>query len=459
VAAANTTTKVRYTQPSARRAVRPARVAVRTVLLAGGLAVCGLWWLDTSSGSLHGLGDQVTAAGSVAGLVGAYLVLVQLLLLARLPWLERAVGLDRLAAWHRGLGTNVVIVLVAHVLLVVEGLALTEQSGTTSAAMEILTTYPDMLKALVGMVLFLAVGITSARLARSRLSYEAWYWVHVTAYLAVALTFFHQVSAGVDFTLNPSLRVLWIGLYGVVAVLVLWWRLLLPARRWFRHALTVERVVRESPDTVSVWLRGRHLDELDARPGQFFLWRFVTVGHMWSAHPYSLSAPVREKRMRITVKDAGDHSAGLARLHRGVPVFAEGPFGHFTADVRRHRQVLLIAGGSGIGPIRALAEQLLADGDDVVLLYRASTWEDTALRRELDAMGRSGLRTLYLIGRRRELRGDPLAARSLRRLVPDLLRRDVYICGPGGMTATVTASLRQLQVPKQHIHTEEFSLR
>ncbi|HWE89961.1 MAG TPA: ferric reductase-like transmembrane domain-containing protein, partial [Pseudonocardiaceae bacterium] len=104
---------------------------------------------------------------------------MQLLLLARLPWLERAVGFDRLAAWHRGLGTNVVLVLMTHVLLVVAGLAMTERHAPWSAAIEIITTYPDMITALAGMALFVTVAVTSARFARARMSYEAWYLVHV----------------------------------------------------------------------------------------------------------------------------------------------------------------------------------------------------------------------------------------------------------------------------------------
>lgn len=432
---------------------------VRALLAAGGLAACGFWWFDPASAALNSPGDVLTAAGRVAGLVGAYLALVQLLLLARVPWLERAIGFDRLTAWHRGLGTNVVLVLVSHVLLVTFGLAMTEQHAPWSAAWEILTTYPDMLLALLGMAVFLVVAITSGQLARRHLSYEAWYLLHLGAYLAVALAFFHQISAGADFVTDPKARVLWIGLYAVVATCVVWWRAVVPVRRWFRHAITVDRVVRETPDTVSVWLRGRNLEELNARPGQFLLWRFVTVGHLWSAHPYSLSAPVRGHRMRITVKDAGDHSAALARLHRGVPVFAEGPFGRFTADNRRLARVLLISGGSGIAPIRALAEQLLAERTDVVLVHRASTVRDVPFRVELDSMARRGLTVHYLIGRRAELRGDPLAPRSLRRLVPDISQRSVYVCGPQGMTATVLTTLHRLGVPARHIHTEEFSLR
>jgi predicted ferric reductase len=432
---------------------------VRALLTAGGVAACGFWWFDPASAALASPGDVLTAAGRVAGLVGAYLALVQLLLLARVPRLERAIGFDRLAAWHRGLGTNVVLILVAHVLLVTAGLALTERHAPWSAAWEIITTYPDMLLAVAGLALFLVVAFSSAHLARSRLSYETWYLLHLTTYLALALAFFHQISSGADFVTDPKARLLWIACYAAVAGCVVWWRGVVPVRRWFRHAITVDRVVRETPDTVSVWLRGRNLAELNARPGQFLLWRFVTVGHLWSAHPYSLSAPVQGHRMRITVKDAGDHSAALARLHRGVPVFAEGPFGRFTADNRQLDRVLLISGGSGIAPIRALAEQLLGERTDVVLVHRASSWQDVPFRAELDAMASRGLTARYLIGRRAELRADPLGPHSLRRLVPDIQRRSVYVCGPQGMTATVLASLHRLGVPARHIHTEEFSLR
>ena len=86
-----------------------------------------MWWLDPSP--LHGAGAAVTAAGRLAGLLGAYLVLVQLLLMARLAWFEHAVGFDRLTAWHRGLGTNTVLLLVMHVLLIVEGYSLTDHRG------------------------------------------------------------------------------------------------------------------------------------------------------------------------------------------------------------------------------------------------------------------------------------------------------------------------------------------
>lgn len=447
--------ELRTPEPSA------SHLGVRAALLAGAVAIVVMWWADPTS--LRGAGAEVTAAGRLAGLMGAYLVLVQLLLMGRLPWFEHAVGFDRLTAWHRGLGTNTVLLLVAHVLLIVEGYSLDDHRGIAATGWRVLSTYPDMLKATAGIVLFGLVAGTSARAARRRLSYEAWYAIHLTAYAAVAFAFSHQLASGQDFVGHPLNRVLWWGLYLFVAAALLLGRVMVPVRGWFRHRLLVDRVVVESPGVVSVWVRGRRLDELRAEAGQFLLWRFLAPGHLWSAHPYSLSAAPDHGALRITVKEAGDHSAALAHLRHGTPVLAEGPFGHFTLNKSVRPRVLLIAGGSGIGPIRALAEELVMRGDrhhmDAVLLYRAGHARDLALRKELDRLAaRTGLQVRYLVGHRTELGYDPLSAASIHALVPDVRSRDTFVCGPRGMTHNVLRVMRELRVPVRQLHSEEFEM-
>ena len=57
-----------------------------------------------SAGSLRAAGGWATAAGRLAGLAAAYAMVVVVVLVARLPPLERAIGQDRLVAWHRRLG-------------------------------------------------------------------------------------------------------------------------------------------------------------------------------------------------------------------------------------------------------------------------------------------------------------------------------------------------------------------
>jgi len=438
---------------------RRGHLLVRVVLTAFAAGIVALWWSDPTS--LRGAGALVTAAGRLSGLLGAYLVLVQLLLMARLGWFERAVGFDRLTAWHRGLGTNTVLLLVAHALLVVEGYSLSDHRDVVSTGWRIVSTYPDMLKATAGLLVFGLVAVTSARAVRRRVSYEAWYAVHLGSYAAVALAFGHQMATGTDFVGHTLNRVLWWAMYLLVAGAIVLWRLVIPARAWFRYRLLVDKVVVEGPGVVSVTMRGRRLDELGARAGHFMLWRFLAPGHLWSAHPYSLSAAPDGRRMRITVKDAGDHSAALAHLRAGTPVLAEGPFGHFTLDRTTRNRILFVAGGAGIGPIRALAEELAtANGrPDAVLVYRASRDVDLVLRHELDELAqRTGMRVHYLVGRRQELGQDPLSVTDLRNLVPDARSRDVFVCGPPGMTHAVLRAMRELRVPPAQLHSEEFEL-
>src|SRR6185295_20242921 len=129
--------------------------------------------------------------------------------------------------------------------------------------------------------------------------------------------------------------------------------------------------------TFSVYIRGRRLDALSARAGQYFRWRFLTSGCWWQAHPFSLSAAPNGQWLRLTIKEVGDHTEALRWLRPGVPVIAEGPSGAFTVDRRRSHSAVLIAGGSGIAPIRALLEEL---SRGAVVIYRATTPSELIFR-------------------------------------------------------------------------------
>lgn len=216
-------------------------------------------------------------------------------------------------------------------------------------------------------------------------------------------------------------------------------------------------VRRETPDVISVVIGGRHLDELRAESGQFFRWRFLTKDLWWVSAPYSLSAPPAGNRIRITVKERGDHSRRLAGLRPGVRVVAEGPYGALTAARRRGRRVLLIAGGVGITPMRALFQTIPAAPGDLTLIYRARTEQDLVFRDELEALARDRGHVLrHVIGSRTELGRDPLTAEALQTNIPDLAAHDVYVCGPPGMSESVIRALRKARVPRRRIHHESF---
>ncbi len=432
----------------------PARVGERgllTVIMAGAIAVLGLWWHSTPG--VHGLGGWLTGAGQVLGLFCGYGVVVLVALMARLPPLERGLGTDKLARWHAMGGRYVVSLVVAHALLIIWGYAVTAHANVLSESATLLTQYPDVLMATVAGFLLLGIGIVSMRAARRRLRYETWYFLHFYTYLAIALAFSHQLADGAAFVTDLAARFWWSAMYLTVLVLVLWYRVVMPLRAFRRHRFEVLGVKEEAPGVISVYIGGRRLDELDAEPGQFFRWRFLTRSLWWSSHPFSLSAAPGADMMRITVKNLGDHSQALARLQPGTRIVAEGPYGALTA-ADSDRGVLLLAGGVGITPLRAIFATLPGH---VTLIYRASSEHDIVFRDELDAIAAArGATVHYLVGSRAEIGGDPLSPRMLRSLVPGLDEQDAYVCGPPGMTSAAVRALRAAGVPRRRIHFESF---
>ena len=423
------------------------------IIALGALVVIALWWHSTPD--VSGLGGWLTGAGEMLGLLAGYGVVVLVALMARLPPLERGIGTDHLARWHAIGGRYIISLVVAHGLLILWGYATEAHTSLTSETATLLTQYPDVLMATVAGFLLLGVGIVSMRAARRRVRYETWYYLHLYTYLAIALAFSHQFADGAAFVSNLAARFWWSAMYLTVAALIGWYRFVVPLRAFARHRFHVIGLRQEGPGVVSVYIGGSHLDELDAEPGQFFRWRFLTRSMWWSSHPYSLSAAPGKDVLRITVKDLGDHSRALAGLRPGTRVIAEGPYGAFTAK-GSGRGVVLLAGGVGITPLRAMFATLPGP---VTLIYRASSPQDVVFADELDAIAAArGATVHYVIGSRAELGGDPLSPRVLRSLAPDLDEQDVYVCGPDGMASAAIAALRAAGVPKRSIHRESFEL-
>jgi predicted ferric reductase len=429
---------------------------VATVVAVGAVLVLAMWWRDTPPSSVVGWGPWLTAAGRITALLGTYLIVIGVALMGRIAWLDRMIGMDRLALWHRRNGMYSITLLVAHALLIIWGYAITAHEGLVHETTSVVFSYPDMLAATVGLLLLVLVAALSVRAVRRRVNYQTWYFLHLYTYIALALSFAHQFNSGADFATHPFNRAAWIALYAVVGLLLLGYRVVKPLRDAHRHQIRVTRIVPEGPNTVSVYLSGERLETLKAQAGQFFLWRFLTRDGWWQAHPFSLSAVPDGQQLRITAKGLGDHSRSLPHLRPGTRVLVEGPYGAFTARRSRRTKTLLIGAGIGITPIRTLLETV--PGTDVSLMYRARGPEEVMFRAEIDRIAAArGARVAYLVGPTAE-HPEYLTAEYLRRMVPDIKEHDVYACGPAGMLEDVELSLRELHVPRRQVHIEKFEL-
>ena len=436
--------------PAPPTAIRP-RVVARTGLyavLAANAAVVAYFFAQAGFAS-----NALIVIGRLAGLYGALIMAFQLVLVARLPWLDRRIGMDRLTAWHRWTGFALLWTLLAHAVFISFGYADGAGVGPVTELVDLAETTEGVLRAVVALGILLAVGAVSARYARRRLAYETWHFLHLYTYVAVVLAFTHQVAVGTTFTSSTAATAYWYGVWAVALGAVALGRLVLPLWRNARHQFRVSAVVPESDTVVSIHITGKDLDELPAQAGQFFLWRFLTRDRWWQANPFSLSAAPDGRTLRLTAKAAGAGSAALRHVKVGTRVFAEGPYGAFTALHRTRPEAVLIAGGVGVTPIRALLEELHGHA---VVIYRVASDQDAVLYGELVELAQAKGAELHLVTG--PVTPDKLAPAELTRLVPDITDRDVFLCGPPPMMNAVIGSLREVGVPKEQVHFERFSL-
>jgi predicted ferric reductase len=432
------------------------------------LVILGFWgWNHV----YHPMGNQLTgdrigqllAYGRLAGLLAAFAILLQLILIGRGRWIGRTFGLDRLTHLHHGVGFALVSLLLAHPILLTFGHALQADVSPWAQFIDFCRSWEDVLAAVIGLGLLLGAVAFSVAVVVKRIRYEVWYATHLTLYLALALAFGHQLSVGSDFTDNRWFRIYWIALYaGAFGSLILN-RGIRPLLDFVRHRFVVARVVEETTDVTSVYIEGRNLPVFPVEAGQFMTVRFLAPGFRWEAHPFSMSCRPDGKHLRLTIKQLGDFTRRIPKLRPGTRVFIDGPHGIFTARHNASNKLLLIAGGIGITPIRALAEEFVVEGREVILLYGNRNKSAVVFEQELETLVGSSAGRLRVV---HVMSDDPawigergrIDAERLARLVPDVLLREVYLCGPPLMMKSVRSALARLGVSRRRLHDERFAL-
>jgi predicted ferric reductase len=445
------------------RSITPAQwLAVACLLHAAALGVA--WWHVSSRLLLNGGSDgRAVALGRLAGLLVGSGVLLQLVLVSRLPWIEPSMGCDRLYRWHRRLGFLIGSLLLAHPALLTVGYALRIHLSVRRQFMEFAGDWPTGL-AIAALVVIALMVASSTPVIRRRLAYETWHVSHLAMYVALGLASLHQAN-GAEIAGQPWWADYWVALQIAVIGCLVVFRAGRPIFRCARHRFRIDRIVTESDDVISVYLTGRRLDRCAFRPGQYANVIFLSKGR-WSPHPFSFSAAPNGQFLRMSIKAAGDFTDRIRELTPGTRALLEGPLGAFTAAEPRNKY-LMVAGGIGITPIRALIESLAAAGRDIVLLYSVKTANDLVFASELRALT---AHCHFILSRHAENTENTEAGetnvghergridlRMLARLVPDVRDREVFICGPQPMMKAVAAALGALHVQESSIHYEQFA--
>lgn len=426
-------------------------------------------WLVIANGQLANftLDNLLGLSNRLTALIGTSLLLVHLALVARIPWIEQVLGLDKLTHAHKKLGKPLLYILVVHTLLATWSFAAIDGSGIATAFITLNLHYTEVLAATAALLLFVVVVISSIRIARKKLSYEGWYLVHLLSYAGVLLAIPHQIELGTDFLAQPLLKSYFTLLYVMVGLNLVWFRFLQPILLSLGAQLRVTSAKKEGNRTTSIVIGGRKVERFRAEAGHFFLLRVLTKKQWWRPHPFSVSNSPKDE-IRFTVGERGDDTSWLQSITPGTRVILEGPFGVFTESKRTKQHVVLIAAGIGVAPIRALAESLAAKPGDVSVIYRSGDPKDAALLEEVEQICHRRGHTLHVLSGPRspnpsflpEQGKDETAKPDYARLIelaPNLLDADIYICGPGAWSKSVDQALTKLRVPKNQVHLEEFA--
>ena len=433
---------------------QPRTVDVAAAVVASGLGLTvGLAFTATSRNQLSAPGGTALFLGNLTGMAGTYLLLVMVLLISRIPFVERVLGQDGLLKWHRKVAPWPIILIVAHVIFLTIGYAQSARSGIFAEFGTLVNTFPDMAVATAGFGIITALGVLSIQSVRRRLRREVWWVLHLFMYLALALAFAHEIILGPSFVGHALTQHIWSACWAAAAGLVLTYRIWIPVYRSARHRLVIDEVRPEAPGVFSIILKGRNLEQLEVSGGQFFEWRFLARKMWWQAHPFSISTRPNPPYLRLTVKEVGDFTSALTKLPAGTRVALEGPYGAFTSYAVHTRRVALIAGGIGVTAILSLLEDLPKSSRPVVV-FRVSTEDQLVFHDEIEDLVRQrGGRLHEIVGTREEFPVERLST-----LVDDLRKRETFVAGPEQFVLHVVEHLNSIGVPKENIHAEVYSL-
>lgn len=411
------------------------------------------WWLNSGHVLLIP-GGRLMVIGRLFGLMAAFSILFEVLLMSRWPLIDKYFDLQEIIDLHRLTGFGVLIGIAGHIGFLLAGYAGSAGIGWWQQFVSFNTHFEDVLNATFGTALFAVVIGLSAKVIRSKLPHEVWYFLHLTLYGAILLTFGHQLKNGADFTAQPWFAAYWYALYGGVFVVLVWFRFLRPIISYWRHQFTIESIKPEAAGIYSVIITGRDIAEYRYEPGQYARWHILTPGLWYQAHPFSFSGPAGQTKIRFTVKaPSGDFSQQMPQLKPGTKVVIDGPRGAFVAGrADAAKRVILIAGGIGVAPYMSIVQALIDKGKDVVILYAVRTAAEVAFRDELSYLRQIGVTVqLYLSdqGKRIDLTVlEPLIDKNT----------VVFLCGPDGMSQALDKGLRQAGLPSGQIVSERFAL-
>ena len=416
------------------------------------------------TGRGFGAGDRslhaaLLVVGQLAAVVGLNTLALSFVLVSRFGPLERAMsGLDKMYRLHRHLGKTAAVLLVVHPL----SLSLRFVPARIGHFFSFWAPVHRELAVNLGVVAFWLLAVLIVLTLIRRFPYHWWKPAHRLMAVVLILGAWHALAVNptpgrsVATAGNPLLR---------------WYLFLAVAggglgylHRWFwvpfvhgRYRYRVQKIDRR-PSGIALMHLTPVGERISYEPGQFVFARFNQPGLSREQHPFTICGRAGRSGITLGVKALGDFTWQLYEgLQEGATVQLEGPYGRFTYRAGGPRQIWL-AGGIGVTPFICWLHDLREAGSSdrrIDFYYCTHSRDQMIYEKELEQWAEHvpGL-TLHVVctSETGHLTADRIAL-DLQALP------DVFMCGPRGFIADLTAQLKSRGVPTDRIHHEAFEFR
>ena len=442
----------------------------------GALALLTVLWMVAEPLALQWTGLAVLRGQMIqySGILAMGCMSLAMILATRPRWPERWVGgLDKMYRLHKWLGIGGLVLAIAHWLWV-QGFKwavgfgwLTRPERGAPPALESsieqsLMSLRDPAESLGEWVFYAVVLLIVVALVQV-IPYRFFFKTHRLLAIAYLVLVFHTaVLTTFGYWTTPLGIVMAVMLaYGTVAAVVVLLRRVGTGRKVKGSISTLhyypELSVLESEVDIAEGWPGH-------KPGQF---AFVTSDPSEGAHPYTIASDWKPLKRRLTfiVKGLGDHTRRLSeKLHAGLPVKVEGPYGCFTFDDDCPRQIW-VGGGIGITPFIARMKELAERSGsalgsvaarEIDLFHTTADYSDEAIAKLAADAAAANVRLHVL----HDARDGLLSGDAIRAAVPDWLAASVWFCGPVGFGRSLRRDLAAHGLPvNQRFHQELFAMR
>lgn len=414
-------------------------------------------------------GDVMSFIAKASALVGLVLYAINFVLAARLRIIETIFGgLNRAYIAHHITGGLALIILILHpALLAVQRISSDELSTFLDAALYLLprTINAETESSLrfglsmnAGIIAFYGMVLLLILTFFIKLPYQIWLLTHKFLGVAFLLAGIHVVLINSRTSNDVFLRS-YILVWVIIGLTAFIYKTLL-GNVVLRRADYVVRQVKHMHAVTDILLDPLRRP-LSFKPGQFIFARFLTPkGHEVSReyHPFTIASSPKEKSIRLIAKSLGDYTSQLKHITPGTVVSLEGAYGKFSYTRFGNSPQIWIAGGIGITPFLSMAKSLEKSEVPIDLIYsvahRSELIDESFLDETLPGKIKSFRFFPYIANEKSGL----LNASKVASLCGGLEDKHIFICGPAPMMKDLTVQLRRLGVPKNRIHTEEFSM-